>query len=69
MRTARHPCRMVLKAAEVRAGSRRHGVAGKEAHRDGVRLPFTLRVTPQWEQLRASAAFEDFLKRNRVAGI
>ena len=41
----------------------------EKAHRDGVRLPFTLRVTPQWEQLRASAAFEDFLKRNRVAGI
>ena len=41
----------------------------EKAHRDGVRLPFTLRVTPQWEQLRASAEFDDFLKRNRVAGI
>jgi serine/threonine-protein kinase len=41
----------------------------EKAHREGVRLPFTLRVTPQWEQLRASAAFDDFLKRNRVAGI
>ena len=41
----------------------------EKAHREGVRLPFTLRVTPQWEQLRASGEFDDFLKRNRVAGI
>jgi tetratricopeptide (TPR) repeat protein len=39
-----------------------------KAHREGVRLPFSLRVAPQWDSLRASRGFDDFLKTNRVAG-
>jgi DNA-binding winged helix-turn-helix (wHTH) protein/tetratricopeptide (TPR) repeat protein len=41
----------------------------EKAHRDGVRLPFSLRVAPQWEPLRTSRGFDAFLKKTRVAGI
>jgi DNA-binding winged helix-turn-helix (wHTH) protein len=41
----------------------------EKAHRDGVRLPFSLRVAPQWAPLRTSRTFDEFLKNSRVAGI
>ena len=41
----------------------------EKAHNDGVRLPFSLRVAPQWEPLRTSRGFDAFLKKTRVAGI
>ena len=41
----------------------------EKARRDGVRLPFSLRVAPQWDPLRTSGAFSEFLKKNHVAGI
>jgi hypothetical protein len=40
----------------------------EKTHRDGVRLPFSLRVAPQWDSLRTSREFDAFLKRNDVAG-
>jgi hypothetical protein len=40
----------------------------ERTHRDGVRLPFSLRVAPQWDSLRTSTAFKEFLKKNGVAG-
>ncbi len=36
--------------------------------RDGVRLPFSLRVAPEWNALRASRSFNDLLKKNGVRG-
>ena len=41
----------------------------EKAHQDGVRLPFSLRVAPQWDALRTGRAFDEFLKKNHVAGI
>ena len=41
----------------------------EQANQDGVRLPFSLRLAPQWEQLRASRQFTDFLNTGRVAGM
>ena len=41
----------------------------EKAHRAGVRLPFSLRVAPQWAPLRTSRTFGEFLKKTRVAGI
>jgi DNA-binding winged helix-turn-helix (wHTH) protein/tetratricopeptide (TPR) repeat protein len=40
----------------------------EKTHRDGVRLPFSLRVAPQWKALRDSRSFDSFLKKNEVAG-
>ena len=34
----------------------------------GRRLPVSLRVAPQWEPLRASSAFPDFLRKHHVGG-
>ena len=36
--------------------------------RDGVRLPFSLRVAPQWDAVRASRSYTEFLKKNDVSG-
>ncbi|MBI4484753.1 MAG: winged helix-turn-helix domain-containing protein [Acidobacteria bacterium] len=41
----------------------------EKAHQAGHQLPFSLRVSPQWAALRASAAFGEFLKKNPVNGL
>jgi len=40
----------------------------EKTERDGVRLPFSLYVDAQWEPLRASRPFNDFLKRKKGVG-
>ena len=39
------------------------------AHKAGRRLPFNIRVAPQWEVLRQSAAFDRFVKEHTIAGM
>jgi tetratricopeptide (TPR) repeat protein len=41
----------------------------EKTQQDGVRLPFSLRVSPQWDPLRASRSFIELLQRSDVAGI
>jgi tetratricopeptide (TPR) repeat protein len=41
----------------------------EKADRDGVRLPFELRVVPQWAALRGRREFREFLKKASVAGV
>ena len=36
--------------------------------RNGVRMPFSLEVSPQWEQLRASPSFNQLKKKKVVGG-
>ena len=40
----------------------------ERTRRDGVRLPFSLRIAPQWDALRANRSFTALLKKNDVAG-
>jgi DNA-binding winged helix-turn-helix (wHTH) protein/tetratricopeptide (TPR) repeat protein len=40
----------------------------EKTDRDGVRLSFALRVSPQWAALRARAEFTEFLKTKNVPG-
>jgi sugar/nucleoside kinase (ribokinase family) len=41
----------------------------ERAHRAGVRLPFALRVAPQWADFRARREFREFLKTASVPGV
>jgi DNA-binding winged helix-turn-helix (wHTH) protein/tetratricopeptide (TPR) repeat protein len=41
----------------------------ERAHRAGVRLPFALRVAPQWADFRAKREFREFLKTASVPGV